>query len=226
VIRPFLQGRCIRRYQIEPSDEHLLYTHHGIDMTPYPAVLEHLRPYKDKLQRRATKQRWYELQQPQYAYVDYLTKPKIVFPDIATGCRFALDRDGRFGANTVYFLPTDDLRLLGLLNSKLAFFYFKQTCAALEGPDEAYLRFFGQYMENFPVRLPSPKDKRHARMVEWVGVMLALQDKLAAAKMAHEKTGIERQIAIADYQINHLVYDLYGLSNEEIKIVEEATGGA
>jgi hypothetical protein len=226
VIRPFLQGRCIRRYQIEPSDEYLIYTHHGIDMTPYPAVLEHLRPYKDKLQRRATKQRWYELQQPQYAYVDYLTKPKIVFPDIATGCRFALDRDGRFGANTVYFLPTDDLRLLGLLNSSLACFYFRQTCAALEGPDEAYLRFFGQYMENFPVRLPSPKDKRHARMVEWVRVMLALQDKLAAAKMAHEKAAIERQIAIADYQINHLVYDLYGLSDEEIKIVEEATRGA
>jgi hypothetical protein len=221
VIRPFLQGRCIRRYRIEPQDEYLIYTHHGIDMTPYPAVLEHLLQYKKKLQQRATKQKWYELQQPQYAYVEYMTKPKIVFPDIATGCRFALDRDGYFGANTVYFLPTDDLRLLGLLNSKLAFFYFKQTCAALEGPDEAYLRFFGQYMENFPVKLPSPKDKRHARMIEWVKAALVLNEKLATAKTPHEQTLIDRHISIAEWQINHLVYELYGLTDDEIKIVEE-----
>ncbi len=223
VIRPFLQGRCIRRYRIEPNDEYLIYTHHGIDMTPYPAVLEHLQTYKDKLQRRATKQKWYELQQPQYAYIDYLTKPKIVFPDIATGCRFALDREGHFGANTVYFLPTDDRRLLGLLNSKLAFFYFKQTCAALEGPDEAYLRFFGQYMENFPVRLPGPKDKRHARLIELVEMTSALHEKLAAARTAHEATSIERHISLADHVIDRMIYDLYGLTEEEVKIVEEAT---
>ena len=224
VIRPFLQGRCIRRYQIESNDEYLIYTHHGIDMTPYPAVLEHLRPFRDKLRRRATKQEWYELQQPQYAYVEFMTKPKIVFPDIATGCRFALDRDGRFGANTVYFLPTDDLRLLGLLNSKLAFFYFQQTCAALEGPDEAYLRFFGQYMENFPVRLPPPKDKRGPRMIKLVEHIMELQEKFSAARTPHEKTLIERHIAIADRQIDQLVYELYGLIAAEIKIVEEAAG--
>ena len=221
VIRPFLQGRYIRRYQIEPSDEYLIYTHHGIDMTPYPAILRHLEPFKEKLKRRATKQKWYELQQPQYAYVDYMTKPKIVFPDIATGCRFALDRDGYFGTNTVYFLPTDDLRLLGLLNSKLAFFYFKQTCAALEGPDEAYLRFFGQYMENFPVRLPSPKDKRHARMIRLVEERLLLQQELKKPSKTHGTTMTERMISGHDHLIDELVYDLYELTDEEIKIVEE-----
>jgi hypothetical protein len=223
IIRPFLQGRNIRRYFLAPENRFLIYTYHGIDMTAYPAVLEHLRPFRERLKKRATKQRWYELQQPQYGYVPLLEKPKIVFPDIAATCRFALDTDGHFGANTVYFLPTDDRALLGVLNSRLAFFYFKQTCAALEGAGEAYLRFFGQYLEDFPVRLPSGSKRRHDRMVELVEGMLSLHKRLGEVKTEHEKTVLKRQIEATDRQIDQLVHELYGLTDEEIKIVEEAT---
>jgi hypothetical protein len=138
IIRPFIQGRNIRRYLLEPSNQFLIYTFHGIDMKQYPKVLEHLKPFRSQLQSRATKQAWYELQQPQLAYKELLENPKIIFPDISTTCRFTLDQRGYFGANTVYFLPTADFFLLGLLNSKLAFFYFRQTCAALEGVGEPY----------------------------------------------------------------------------------------
>ncbi len=193
-------------------------------MRPYPAVIEHLLPFKQRLEQRATQQAWYELRQPQFAYVGFLEKPKIVFPDIATSCRFALDRDGRFGANTVYFLPTDDLYLLALLNSSVAQFYFVQTCAALEGGGEAYLRFFGQYLEQFPVHSANEgADKaRHDRVVQLVEQMLALHRQLAAAKAPHDKTVLQAQIDATDRQIDRLVYDLYGLTEEEIRIVEEA----
>ncbi len=127
IIRPFLQGRNIRRYSVQPSGDYLIYTYHGVDMSPYPTVIEHPRQFKKRLERRATKQAWYELQQPQYGYKGFLESPKIVFPDIATECRFALDTGGHFGANTVYFIPSDDLFLLGLLNSKLAYFHFRET---------------------------------------------------------------------------------------------------
>jgi hypothetical protein len=223
IIRPFLQGRDIRRYHLEPEDLFLIYTYHGIDMKPYPGVLDHLRQYKERLQKRATNQPWYELQQPQYAYVPLLEKPKIVFPDIATTCRFTLDPDGYFGANTVYFLPTDDPVLLAILNSRLAFFYFKQKCAALEGAGEAYLRFFGQYLEDFPVRLPQRSENRYGRVVELVEGMLRLHRRLAAAQTEHEKTVLQRQIAATDRQIDQLVYDLYGLTEEEIAVVEKTT---
>ncbi len=223
IIRPFLQGRHIRRYHLEPEDQFLIYTYHGIDMKPYPGVLDHLRQYKERLQKRATNQPWYELQQPQYAYVPLLEKPKIVFPDMATTCRFTLDADGHFGANTVYFLPTDDPVLLAILNSRLAFFYFKQKCAALEGAGEAYLRFFGQYLEDFSVRLPRRSENRYGRAVELVEGMLGLHKRLAATKSEHEKTMLHRQIAATDRHIDQLVYELYGLTDEEIKIVEEAT---
>ncbi len=52
IIRPFLQGRDIRKYYIEPRGEYLIYTHHGIDMRPYPAVMEHLLPFKRRLEQR------------------------------------------------------------------------------------------------------------------------------------------------------------------------------
>ncbi|HZZ27291.1 MAG TPA: TaqI-like C-terminal specificity domain-containing protein [Pirellulales bacterium] len=222
IIHPFLQGRCIRRYSIEPENEYLIYTPRGIDMSPYPAVQEHLRPFRKKLEQRATKQEWYELQQPQLAYKQWFEAPKIIFPDIATSCRFSLDNDGHFGANTVYFIPTNDLALLGLLNSQAAAFFFKQICAALEGPGEAYLRFFGQYLDGFPVRLPKRK-KQHDRLVELVQQMLDLHQRLAEVKGDHEKTALQRQIDATDQQIDQLAYQLYDLTPDEIRLVEEST---
>jgi len=53
--------------------------------------------------------------------------------------------------------------------------------------------------------------------------MLDLHKSLAAAKTAHEKTALQRQIDATDRQIDQLVYELYGLTEEEIRIVEEAT---
>jgi hypothetical protein len=221
VIHPFIQGRNIRRYALETSGEFLIYTHHGIDMKPYPEIIKHLEPFKNQLRQRATRQEWYELQQPQFAYKELFESPKIVFPDIATTCRFTLDSRGHFGANTVYFLPTADLYLLGILNSAVAHFYFVQTCAALEGPGEAYLRFFGQYLEGFPVpRITATDKSRHDRVVKLVERMLALHAQLAKAKTPQGQASLQHQIEAADRDIDRLVYDLYGLTPEEIKIVE------
>jgi len=222
IIRPFVQGRQIHRYGIDSVSQYLIYTHHGIDMKPYPAVLEHLRPFREKLEQRATEQEWYELQQPQFAYVSYLEQPKIVFPDIATGCRFAIDTKGRFGANTVYFIPMADPALLGLLNSRLAFFFFKQTCAALEGPGEAYLRFFGQYLEGFPVKLNEAPQKDRIRLGVLADQLETLGRDYCAAKTEHLKTVITRQITAIEEQVNRLVYRLYELSDDQIRMIEQA----
>ena len=68
-----------------------------------------------------------------------------------------------------------------------------------------------------------PTDKsRHDRMVELVERMLGLHKSLAAAKTDHDKTLLQRQITATDNQIDQLVYELYGLSNDEIGIVEGA----
>jgi hypothetical protein len=64
---------------------------------------------------------------------------------------------------------------------------------------------------------------RHSKIVDLVGDILNLHDRLATAMDPGEKTAIERQIATTDRQIDELIYELYGLTDEEIKIVEGAT---
>jgi type I restriction-modification system DNA methylase subunit len=219
IIKPFLNGRDIRRYVLEPKDIYLLYTYHDIAIGNYPVVENHLKPFKEQLKKRATKQEWYELQQPQFAYMKYFESPKIVFPDIATAPRFVLDEDGHYGSNTMYFIPRRDLYLLGLLNSKLAQFYFQKVCAGLEGKKETYLRFFGQYLEGFPV---AKVDKtRHDKMVSLVERMLALHKSPKSTVNPQEADRLMREVESVDRAIDGLVYELYGLTEEEIKIVEE-----
>jgi len=70
----------------------------------------------------------------------------------------------------------------------------------------------------------SSEKTRHDRMVELVQRMLTLHQQLAAAKISQEKTPLQRQIEATDRQIDQLVYELYGLSEEEIKVVEENYG--
>ena len=225
IIKPFLNGRDVRRYAIQYKHLYLIYTYHGIDISKYPLVLRHLKSFKQRLEKRATKQAWYELQQPQFRFASFMDHPKIVFPDIATGPRFALDEIGYYGSNTVYFVPHRDFFLLGLLNSRVASFYFTATCAGLEGKTDIYLRFFGQYLEGFPVPQIRSSDFSNKtlrdKILKLVERMLDLNKKLAAAKIPTDKTRIQRQITTTDKQIDNLVYDLYGLTEEEIKIVEQ-----
>jgi hypothetical protein len=64
---------------------------------------------------------------------------------------------------------------------------------------------------------------RHDRMVELVERMLELHERLAGARIERERTVIGAQISATDRQIDRLVYELYGLTEDEIRIVEEAT---
>jgi hypothetical protein len=81
------------------------------------------------------------------------------------------------------------------------------------------------FLKDFPIYhidVSNPADKsHHDRMVELVEQMLKLHKQLPAAKTEQEKTVIQRQIDATDKQIDQLVYELYGLTEEEIKIVEE-----
>jgi len=229
IIKPFLNGRDVRRYSIESSRDYLIYAYHGVDIRKYPAVEQHLRPFKQELEDRATKQEWYELQQPQMKFAPYFEGPKIIFPDISTTPRFALDEEGYYGSNTTYFIPRRDFYLLGLLNSKLGYFYFIITCAGLESKNEIYLRFFGQYLEGFPVKPLDNDDKECMETINKIESlsleMHTLDKRLLGTKLAHDRALIEREITGVDKQLDQLVYRLYGLTAEEINIIEEATAG-
>ena len=111
--------------------------------------------------------------------------------------------------------------LLGLLNSRLLDWYLHKV--SLRAYQTAFM-YVKKYIEQLPVRpidFSKPADKAaHDRMVSLVERMLDLHKKLAAAKSPDEKTRLEREIKSTDAEIDRLVYELYGLTEEEIGIVE------
>ena len=225
IIKPFLNGKDIRRYHIDFKNSFLIFTYHGIKMDRYPAIINHLLPFKNELKERATEQEWYELQQPQFGLKQFLENPKIILPDIAKESRMTYDTQSHFVSNTVYFIPTTDLYLCGILNSKLIFNYYKRISTVIGDADKGgRLRWFVQDVERIPIRtinFADPADKdRHDLMVTLVTQMLDLNKKQQEARLEQEKTLLSRQIEATDAAIDKLAYELYGLTPEEIAIVE------
>ncbi|MDP2212202.1 MAG: TaqI-like C-terminal specificity domain-containing protein [Candidatus Aquicultor sp.] len=190
----------------------------------YPAIAAHLEAFAEKGKKRYDKgEYWWELRTCDY-YEEF-EKPKIMLPDISVRGNFILEEKGiYFSANTTYIICSGDKYLLGILNSPLMTFFYKHNFAAYRG---GYLRFFTQYLEKLPIRtinFSDPTDKaNHDKMVSLVERMLDLNKQLATAKTPHDTKVIQTQIDATDRQIDNLVYEFYDLTEEEIKIVEEAT---
>jgi hypothetical protein len=237
-IKPFALGDDIRKYHINYRNRFLIvipkgWTNQNVPkgLNPwswfsrtFPDLASHLLKFKEQAENRTDQgEYWWELRACEY-YPEF-DKPKIVYPDIAKESRATIDRTGLYVTNTVYFFPSNDLYLLGLMNSRLMFSYFKRSAAVLGDADRGgRLRWFTQDVIKLPIRainFSDPADKsRHDRMVEMVEEMLTLHKQLASAKTEHEKTALQRQIDTTDKQIDQLVYELYGLTEEEVKIVE------
>jgi len=111
--------------------------------------------------------------------------------------------------------------LLGILNSKLLYWSLEQTSNLFRG---GWITCTKQYFGELRVRVPDcrkPREKRlYDRMISLVQQMLDFHNQLATARVPDEKTRIQRQIDATDKQIDQLVYELYGLTGEEIAIVE------
>lgn len=127
----------------------------------------------------------------------------------------------------VVFAPMSGMSLqylLGCINSRLSSFWFEQTYDKLQR--KIFPQFKVKELSSFPVppiNFSDPADKaHHDRMVALVEQMLSLHKKLAEAKTDHDKTILQRQIDATDHQIDRLVYELYELTEEEIKIVEDS----
>ncbi|MFZ2348746.1 MAG: TaqI-like C-terminal specificity domain-containing protein, partial [Candidatus Bipolaricaulis anaerobius] len=195
--RPLLRGSLIRRYQV-------LWNH------------DYWISFGD----------W--LAEPRYS-AQYDTVPKIVIRQTGDSLVATIDTDRFVVRDNLYTIVPKyrevDLRFfLGLINSRLLSWYYQTVLNPERG--EALAQVKRGHLAKLPVALPDPTDvvgkARRSKMVELVQRMLDLHKQLAAAKTEHEKTGLQRQIAATDRQIDHLVYELYGLTEEEIKIVEEA----
>ena len=162
IIKPLAVGDDIRKWRIAKQNRWLIFTRRGINIETYPAIKAHLRQWKPELTpkkisketkgRKPGSYKWYEIQDD-ITYYAAFEQHKIVFPEIAKEPRFAFDRDGTFVNNKGFIIPSDDLYLLGVLNSALAWGYAKSVCAVL-GDENKGGRLMLQWV-NFR-RLPIP----------------------------------------------------------------------
>jgi len=111
---------------------------------------------------------------------------------------------------------------LGILNSALLSFYFLKRSQV--GQRDDFPKIVLKETRSLPIRtidFNNPAEKKmHDDLVSLVEKMLKLNKQLQKAHYESAKEPIERQIAATDKKMDDIVYALYGLTEEEIKIVE------
>lgn len=231
LIKPLATGRDIKRYGTVDLDKFIIvipfgWTRTKSDNVPdewkwfaksYPAIAKHLAPFEEDASQRYDKgEFWWELRACDY-YSDF-NVPKIIYPRISNKPSFTLDDKGCFLPDTGFFITSSSKYLLGVLNSKLMRFVSMYTCSTLIG---GYYEFRSQYVEQFPIA-PAPSDIR-ARIENLVTSMLKVEQKLSTigSKLTDERARLEDEVRKIDAEIDELVYKLYGITEEEKKIIEE-----
>ncbi len=194
-IKPYFRGRDIKRWNVNYPDLYVIHVPWTFPINEHPAIKAHLQRFKTQLSKRPDVQEghapWYAMSRYGADYHHYFNQPKIVVPDIAKEARFAFDTTGAYLGNTAYILPTTDVFLLGVLNSKSVEEFYIQLSSQVRG---GYLRFIRQYVEQIPIPSASAADRT---------AIAALVQKCLDAK----GVGCE----VWEQEINDRVAVLYGL---------------
>ena len=223
IIKPCVVGDDIRKYEIQFHERYLIWTYIGVPITQYPAVFNHLQQFEQRLVRRQDQgEHWWELRS--CSYYDEFETPKIVYPDIGMNCRFCFDESGQFSTNTTYFIPTSDLYLLALLNSRMTFYYLKHICAVLgEADKRGRLRFFFQYMEELPIRrinFTTPANERDRQLEKAKTLYQRCLDRGSIDCVL----GFVKHHLTADPERSDIVHDLLAFLAEEMVEMNKAKG--
>jgi hypothetical protein len=169
---------------------------------------------------------WYQLYPKN---LDLWEQPKVLVPYMITRLSAYYDTDGLYFVNvtTGGFGVTIDERhgdpryFTGLLNSRLLDWVMKRVSTNFHN---GYLAANKQFLVQLPIspyNSNDPADRaRHDGMVALVERMLDLHRQLPAAQTPQAKTMLKRQIEATDREIDRLVYELYDLSEDEIRILE------
>ncbi|WP_396179273.1 Eco57I restriction-modification methylase domain-containing protein [Flavobacterium sp.] len=215
IIKPLLKGAHIKKYKTLNSGLNLIFTRRGYDIEEDTLIKEHLFSFYEDLKprikkeirgRKAGKYKWYEIQD-NIAYYKNFDKDKIIWPLTADKWGFALDFDKNFLSSGGFMLISESLGLkylLSVLNSKIMNFLFKQIGVMTAGGAYTLKK---ATIEEFPIKEISSENQQP--FIEKVDQILTLKQ----ANPSADTSALEREIDV-------MVYELYGLSEEEIKVVE------
>jgi len=184
LLRTTLRGEDARRYRITPK-KLLIYTK-DINIEDYPNTKSYLNQFREKLEKRwcvtdpHMGRKWFELEKPRSP--ELYESVKIVTPDISNRSNFTLDKEKYYPLATCFVInPKNDYReftkyFLGLLNSKVLEFHFRQISTYLRGK---YYRYIKQYLVQIPITEVTDENKHLAdRISQTVDRILHLNQRI------------------------------------------------
>lgn len=215
LIKPFLRGRDIKRYQQPVAEQFLILIPNGWTdektahpdkwnwfLEAYPAIAKHLSNFEEKARKRYDKGKyWWELRSCDY-YEEF-EKPKIIYPNICPRPEFTFDNFSQYTNQKCFIISLDDKALLGILNSKVMFFFFKNVLPKLRGD---YFEPSYVFIKDFPI--PSLTESGRKQITDLVENVL---DKRTVSNYDN---------SIIEEEIDQIVYNLYDLTEEEIALIE------
>lgn len=221
LIRKMLRGRDIKRYSYEWAGLWVIGTFPSlkIDIEQYPALKQYLSQFLPRIEqsgekgcRKKTSNKWFETQD-NIAYYEEFEKEKIVYPNMNKEFIAFFDNEF-FVLNQKCFILSHQsnnkkelLYLTALLNSNVNFYYFKQIGAKLGASGYEMSKIF---VEKLPIPKINSKNQKIA------DELINLADEILKAKEQNKNANTQE----LENKINSIVYKLYNLTEEEIKIIE------
>lgn len=167
-------------------------------LPPPEEILEHLRPYIDRLSARPevkSPDEWYKLRS--CAYYTKMLARKIIFPDLSAMPRFSLCDPDVLVLDGAYFIDSQDLMLLGILNSEVARDFYIKRCSSVGNLEsKGRFRFKKAFIKNFPL----PNAFLHDGFLR-IAIEEVVANILKFGESAENNT-----------KLNELVSELYGIS--------------
>ena len=208
LIKPWLQGRDIKRWKTDSPGLHIIFANRGIDIDRYPGIEAHLSWFRSELEKRATAHLhpWYELQQPQEGIYHEFAHPKIVWGNLAVESKFARDISQAYVSAPANFLIESAPWLLAVLNSSLLNFLYPKLTVSRSG---SFQEFKIGYIEPAPIVTP------------------ASEAQVELERLANEILGFgdsPEQVKAIEREIDSIVFDIYDLSASERKLVLDWLG--
>ena len=235
LIRPFIPAAEIVRYGNPSHTRSIIFIPQGWTAAlagdnagwrwfrkKFPAIARHLKPYAERAKvRKHQGDFWWECAVEQSAFDQ--TRSRIIFALSGNFPAFIFDAGVTIPDRHTQFINSSSFYLLAILNSRLVKFVFRVT--AQENSEKNQMQVW-ERIAAMPIYTPDLDDPldagRHDRLVTLVTGMLELQKHLSQTTSEREKRLITQEIESTDRQIDSLVYGLYGLTADEIAVVEKS----
>jgi hypothetical protein len=220
LLKTSINSKDIKKYVLIDSGKYLIYTDNSTTIENYPNIYKYLVKHKKKLSKRnevlKSMYPWYRLERPRKKEI-FDAREKLVVPYRAENNTFAYDNNQGFndggGSYTIAMKEGEGATikyLIGILNSKLMNWFYR----FIGKPKGKIKEYFNRPLSLIPIKKISLTQQQP--FIAFVDKILSLTQSDDYLQNAQQQA----KVKVIEEEIDQLVYKLYGLTPEEIKIVE------